>query len=116
MNKFKSPGIIKGKITEKKMDKYQELLMNPPKLKIEGKPREVKIDLISCMCDNKERWTIKKNEEGDYKINTHGYAYSNWQIDYYRDDIEWECDEGNWSEVFKMINTGTSKIESIKYR
>lgn len=98
------------------MTKYQELLENPPKLKIEGKPREIKINLVSCMCDNKYRWTIKQNEDGDYKINTHGFAYSNWQIKDRKDDIEWIADEGDWDEVFEMINTGTSKVESIKYR
>ena len=98
------------------MSKYQELLVNPPKLKIEGKPKEIKIDLVSCMCDNKYRWTIKQNEDGDYKINTHGFAYSNWQIKERKDDIEWIADEGDWNEVFKIINTGTSKVESIKYR
>ena len=64
------------------MSKYQELWGNPPKLNVEGDPREVKINLISCMCDNKYRWTIYKNDGGDYKINTHGFAYSNWQIKY----------------------------------
>jgi hypothetical protein len=98
------------------MSKYQELLENPPKLKIEGKPKEIKIDLVSCMCDNRYRWTIKQNEDGDYRINTHGFAYSNWQIKDRKDDIEWIADEGNWRKVFNMINSGTSKIEAIKYR
>jgi len=98
------------------MSKYRKLSINPPKLELEGKPREIKINLISCMCDNSYRWTIKQNDEGDYRIHTHGFAYSNWQIPHRKDDIEWTADEGNWKEVFKMINTGTSKIESIKYR
>ena len=98
------------------MSKYQELLENPPKLKIEGKPKEIKIDLVSCMCDNEYRWTIKQNEDGDYRINTHGFAYSNWQIKDRKDDIEWIADEGNRRKVFNMINSGTSKIESVKYR
>jgi hypothetical protein len=98
------------------MSKYQELLVNPPKLKIEGKPKEIKIDLVSCMCDNRYRWTIKKNEDGDYRINTHGFAYSNFQIKDRKDDIEWVADEGKWEKVFNMINSGTKKIESVKYR
>ena len=98
------------------MSKYQELLYNPPKLKMEGKPREIKIDLVSCMCDNEYRWTIKQNEDGEYKINTHGFAYSNWQIKARKDDIEWVADDENWELVFNMINSGTSKIENIKYR
>ena len=98
------------------MSKYSELLNNPPKLEVKENAREIKIYLVSCMCDNRYRWTIKKNEAGDYKIFTHGFAYSNFQIKHRRDDIEWEADEGNWNKVFEMINSGTSKIESIKSR
>ena len=98
------------------MSKYRELIQNPPKLKIEGKPREIKVDLVSCMCDNRYRWTIYQNEDGDYRINTGGYAYSNFQIKHRQDDIEWEADDGNWNDVIYMINSGTSQIESIKYR
>ena len=98
------------------MSKYGELLRKPPQLLVYGKPREMKIDLVSCTCDNKYRWTIKENKDGDYKIFTHGWAYSNFQIKHGKDDIEWIADEGDWDKVFEMINTGTSKIESIKYR
>jgi hypothetical protein len=98
------------------MSKYSELLNNPPKLEVKENAREIKIDLVSCMCDNRYRWTIKKNEGGDYKIFTHGFAYSNFQIKHRRDDIEWEADEGNWNKVFEMINSGTEKIEKIKSR
>ena len=98
------------------MSKYRELLINPPILEVDGDPREMKVNLISCMCDNKYRWTIKKNEDGDYKIFTHGFAYSNFQIKWGKDDIEWIADEGDWDEVFSIINTGTVKVESIKYR
>ena len=99
------------------MSKYGELLRKPPVLGvIKGKPREMKIDLVSCMCDNRYRWTVKENEDGDYKINCHGQAYSNFQIDHRRDDIEWTADAGEWDEVFEMINTGTILIESIKNR
>ena len=98
------------------MDKYQELIQNPPKLTVKGKPREMKVDLVSCMCDNRHRWTIKQNEQGEYKIFTHGYAFSSWQTKHRKDDIEWVADDGDWQQVFKMINTGTSKIEAIKYR
>jgi len=98
------------------MSKYRDLLIKPPVLEVYGKPREMKIDLVSCMCDNEYRWTIKENEDGDYKIFTHGFAYSNFQTDHRKDDIEWAADAGEWDEVFEMINTGTSQIESIKYR
>jgi len=98
------------------MSKYRELLTKPPVLEVYGKPREMKIDLVSAMCDNRYRWTIKENEDGDYKINTSPFAYGNFQIEHGKDDIEWIADEGEWEKVFDMINTGTSKIESIKYR
>jgi hypothetical protein len=98
------------------MSKYRELRTNPPKLEVKENAREIKIDLVSCMCDNRYRWTIKKNEDGDYKIFTHGFAYNNWQIHHGKDDIEWVADEGNWNKVFEMINSGTSIIEKIKSR
>ena len=63
------------------MSKYKELYHNPPKLKITGKPRQVKINLVSCMCDNEYRWTFNRElPDGDYDLCTHGYAYSNFQI------------------------------------
>tara|TARA_R100001530_G_scaffold60360_3_gene43629 strand:+ start:2713 stop:3015 length:303 start_codon:yes stop_codon:yes gene_type:complete len=95
---------------------YRELKDNPPILKIEGKPREIKIDLVSVMCDNKYRWIVKKDGNGDYRINTSPFAYSNFQIEWRKDDIEWEMDKMNWNEVFDMINSGTSVIANIKYR
>ena len=33
-----------------------------------------------------------------------------------KDDIEWAADDSKWADVFSMINSGTSKIESIKSR
>lgn len=98
------------------MSKYIELLNTPPKLEVKKDAREVVINLVSCMCDNKEKWTFKKNDDGDFKINTHGFAFKNFQTKFDKDEIEWEADEQNWSEVFRMINSGTSKIESLRSR
>jgi len=98
------------------MSKYVELLNNPPKLEVKKDAREVVINLVSCMCDNKYKWTFKKNDEGDFKIITHGFAFSNFQTKFDKDEIEWEADELKWSEVFRMINSGTSKIESLRSR
>ena len=98
------------------MSKYVELLNNPPNLKVKKEAREVVINLVSCMCDNKHKWTFKKNEEGDFKIKTHGYAFSNFQTKFDKDEIEWEADELKWDAVFRMINSGTSKIESLRSR
>ena len=96
--------------------KYVDLLSNPPKLVVVENAREVVIELISCMCDNQYKWTLKKNQDGDFKISTHGYAFSNFQTKFDRDDIEWAADAGDWKKVFNMINSGTSLIESIKSR
>jgi hypothetical protein len=68
------------------------------------------------MCDNNYTFKLKKNEEGDYKLNTGGFAYSNFQIKYQEDEIEWAADENNFHKVIGMINSGTSKIESVKSR
>ena len=98
------------------MSLYHKLRLEPPVLKIEGKPREIKIDVVSVMCDNKYRWIVKKDGNGDYRINTSPSSYSNFQIEWRKDDIEWEMDNMNWEEVWEMINSGTIKIEKIKYR
>ncbi len=98
------------------MDKYTELLNNPPKLEVKENAREVVINLISCMCDNRHKITLKKNDDGDFKLNSHRDSYRNFQIEFDRDDIEWEADDSNWNKVFDMINSGTSKIDNIKSR
>lgn len=98
------------------MGKYRDLINFPPKLEVKENAREIIINCISVMCDNKEKISLKKNIEGDFKINTHGQAFSNFQIKFDKDDIEWEADDGNWVDVFSMINSGTTKIENIKSR
>ena len=85
------------------MSKYRDLFNNPPKLEVKENAREVVINLVSCMCDNKEKISLKKNSEGDFKIKTHGQAFSNFQIKFDKDDIEWEADDNNWNRVFRMI-------------
>ena len=96
--------------------KYVQLLNNPPVLAVVANAREVIINLVSCMCDNKYKWTLKRNADGDFKIWTHGYAFSNFQTKFATDEIEWAADAGDWAEVWKMINSGTSKIESVRSR
>ena len=98
------------------MSKYAELLNNPPVLNVVDGAREVIINLVSCMCDNKNKFTMKKDDAGDFKIFTHGQAWSNFGIKADRDDIEWLADDAKWSEVFKLINSGYSKIESVRSR
>ena len=98
------------------MKKYSELLKNPPKLEVKENARELVINLVSAMCDNRSKMTLKKNSDGDFKLSCHRDAYSNFQIKFDRDDIEWEADDKRWEAVFLMINSGTSKIEKIKSR
>ena len=98
------------------MSKYQELLQNPPRLTVKKEAREVIIKTVSCMCDNVHYLKFKKNPEGDFKMSGGGFALSNWQMKHKPHDIEWIADEGKWNQVFRMINTGTEKIESLKSR
>jgi hypothetical protein len=98
------------------MSKYQELLQNPPRLTVKKDAREVIIKTVSCMCDNVHYLKLKKNSEGDFKMSGGGFALSNWQMKHKPHDIEWIADEGKWNQVFRMINTGTEKIESLKSR
>jgi hypothetical protein len=98
------------------MSKYQELLQNPPRLTVKENAREVIIKTVSCMCDNVHYLKFKKNPEGDFKMNGNGHSLSNWQMKHKPHDIEWIADEGKWNQVFRMINSGTEKIESLKSR
>ena len=101
------------------MTKYQEPLSKPPvftKLYDSENLREVIFETISCMCDNKHFIKLKKNSEGDFKMSGNGFALSNWQMKHAIHDIEWEADDNNWGAVVNMINTGTSKINTVKCR
>jgi len=95
------------------MSKYSQLLSNPPQLSIKENTKEVIFTTISAMCDNIGYLRFKKNSEGEFKIDGMGRAISNWQMKYSKHEIEWKADEENWNEVIKMINTGTSRIESV---
>ena len=101
------------------MSKYQELLHNPPtftELYDSNDLREIIFETISCMCDNKRFLKLKRNSDGDFKLSGNGFSISNWQIKYPSHDIEWEADDNNWGSVVNMINTGTSKINTVKCR
>jgi len=98
------------------MSKYRELHQNPPKLVIGEGVREVIFKTVSCMCDNIHYLRFKKNDEGDFKMDGKGSSLSNWQMKHTSHEIEWKADENKWEEVIKMINTGTSKIESVVSR
>ena len=101
------------------MSKYQELLHNPPtftELYDSENLREVIFETISCMCDNKHFLKFKKNSDGDFKMNGNGHSLSNWSMKHTPHDIEWELMIKIGEAVVNMINTGTSKISTIKCR
>jgi hypothetical protein len=98
------------------MSTYVELKRNAPKLNVKKGAREVIVETVSCMCDNRHSIRFKKNSDGDFKMNGGGFSLSNWQMKYPKYDIEWKADEGDWNEVFEMINSGTEVIERVKSR
>ena len=102
---------------------YRQLVHNPPKLKFptktqtKNKVKEVVFDLCSCMCDNRYRFTFKKSEAGEFRLLTHGYSFSNYQIKgCYMQDLEWLADDGDWCEIIEYINSGVQVVEKVKYR
>ena len=96
--------------------KYVTLRHNPPKLEVKENARELVITTVSCMCDNTHYLTLKKNSEGDFKLNGGRFSLNNWQFEYSIHDIEWTADEGNWNKVFEMINSSTEVISEVKSR
>ena len=38
------------------------------------------------------------------------------KLEHSRNDVIWEAESGNWDKVIKMLNSGTSAIESIRVR
>ncbi len=95
---------------------YTNVLKSKPTFEVKEGAREVIVETVSCMCDNMSKLTFKKNSEGDFKMNGNGQALSNWQMKYAKDEIEWKADEGNWNEVFEMINTGTRLVCEVRSR
>ncbi len=95
---------------------YMELTRNPPTVDVKKDAREVVINIVSVMCDNPKKMTFKKNDEGDFKLSCHGDAYSNFQIKYDKDELEWAADEGQWNKVVKMINSGTTVVKKLRSR
>jgi hypothetical protein len=95
---------------------WAELKQNPPMIdvkKLKGK-KEVIFTMVSCMCNNISYIRFKKNQEGEFRLNayitSYGYSFSNYQMRHTQHEIEWSADEGNWAEVIRMLNTGTSVI------
>ena len=89
---------------------------NAPVLKIKENAKEVIFTTYSVMCDNKAYIRLKKNEDGEFQMTGMGRSLSNWQMEYKAYEIERAADEKNWSEVIKMINSGTAVIGSVQSR
>jgi hypothetical protein len=103
------------------MSVYQSLRQDPPKLVIKENAREVIFKTISCMCDNVHYITLKKNTQSEFEMRGSGhsgmgYSLSNWQFNHQPHEITWAADENNWSDVIKMINSGTALIAEVKSR
>jgi len=100
------------------MSKYKELITNPPKIVVDiDSPREVIFYLISCMCDNKYKITFNKKENGEYSVSAGRFALSNFQMkDDYETDLRWFAEDNEWDKVVSVINSGTSVVESVRYR
>lgn len=99
------------------MSKYSELVYNPPKIEVTKKdPREVHFKLISCMCDNEYKMTFRRKESGEYSLSAGMFSLSNFQMRGDMTDLYWAAEDGDWDSVVKFINTGTSVVESVKFR
>ena len=95
---------------------YVRAMNNPPVLEVKKDAKEVRLVWLSVMCDNRYEMSFKKNADGEFRLYIPRFAYSNFQIKFYESDLEWAADEGNWDEVFKMMNTGVGLVESVKSR
>jgi len=99
------------------MSLYDQTKKNPIKVNIKKDARDVVLELVSVMCDNKYTLRFKKNADGEFKLNTCGQAYSNFSIkSHSKIDLEWLADDSDWSGVIRGINSGTSKVYQIKQR
>ena len=98
------------------MSKFRELRLNPPALIIKEGAREVIFNLVSVMCDNRKKISLRKDADGYFALRTHGDHWSNFGIKCDFDDITWAADDGNWDEVIAHINGGHVQIEAVKSR
>jgi len=101
---------------------YSELKVKPlaqdrKNLKeIKKNARELKIHVVGSMCDNKYLLSLKKNENGEFRISGGRFALSNFGFKSPVYEIEWAADEGNWIEVINIINSGYQLIDKIVSR
>jgi len=108
------------------MCKYRELRQNPAKIKIVKNPKRVTFKMVSSMCDNRTQimfletedffrvWSILPSGMGYAMSNYQFGCNSNWIGEATADDLCWMAVEGRWNEILKVINSGTSTIESAR--
>ncbi len=95
------------------MSRYSSLRNNPPVIKVKDNARELVITTVSCMCDNVHFLKLKKNSEGDFKLDSMQFSLNNWQLKHPRHEIEWAADEGQWGRVFEMLNSGVEAVSDV---
>ena len=83
---------------------------------IKKNPRELMIHVVASMCDNKHILSLKKNSDGEFKMSGRGYSLSNFGFKPPVYEIEWAADEGDWSKVIHIINSGYQRIDKIVSR
>ena len=88
-------------------------------------PKEVVFNLVSCMCDNRDRLIFKKTNANGYmefRVYLKSYpsgtmqSLSNLQMKADEIDLAWKAGGNEWENVVELIETGTSVIESIMSR
>jgi len=95
---------------------YQKLRQTPPIIEVKKlkDKKEIIFTMVSCMCNNISYIRLKKNEQGEFRLNaysgSYGYSFSNFQMKHTQHEIEWAADENKWGDVIRMINSGTSVI------
>ncbi len=83
---------------------------------IKKNPRELMIHIVSSMCDNKYILSLKKNSDGEFRMSGGRFALSNFGFKSPVYEIEWAADEGDWSKVIHIINSGYQRIDKIVSR
>lgn len=88
---------------------------------IKKNPKQLILTTISCMCDNLSYVKITRNKEDEVSIrsynNSCNLCLSNLQMkDDYRTDLEWAFLDNEFDKIVEIINSGTSKVESLRAR
>jgi len=77
-------------------------------------PKEVIFHTVAGMCDNKDMFRFKKDDDGEFKLSC-GF-YSNFGITDHEYELEWAADRGDFFNVIQMINSGYQVVEEVRSR